>query len=86
MTQPHERAREFQEAAARLRNDSDWKKLAEMIRSVMDDHDKTLRENTDFISLMRAQASRNQLQELIDFVDNARNSDTRKTPGRGFAN
>lgn len=86
MSDQHPRAREFAEAAARLRVDSDWQKLADMIRDVMAEHDKTLRQNSDYISLVRAQAGRNQLQELIDFVDNAKNSDTRQAPGRGFAN
>lgn len=85
MTQ-HERAREFQEAASRLRMDSDWQKLAEMIQTVMAEHDDTLRQNPDYISLVRAQSARSQLQELLDFVDNAQSLDTRKSPGRGFAN
>lgn len=82
----HERTREFQEAAARLRMDSDWQKMVELIQTVMADHDKTLRENPDYISLVRAQSSRSQLQELLDFVDNAQSLDTRRHSGRGFAN
>lgn len=85
MTQ-HERAREFQEAAARLRVDSDWQKLADMIRIEMADLDNTLRNSTDHDTLMQAQGAHRHLQELIDFVDNAQSLDTRKSSGRGFAN
>ncbi len=82
----HERAREFHEAAARLRNDSDWKKIAEMIRLVQGDLDDILRTNTNHDTLMRSAGGWRQLQELLDFMDNARTPDTRTSSGRGFSN
>lgn len=86
MTDLHPRAREFAEAAARLRNDSDWHKLADMIREEMADLDETLRSKTNHDTLMQAQGARRHLQHLLDFVDNAKSPDTRKAPGRGFSN
>lgn len=82
----HERAQEFAAAAARLRVNSDWKVLKEMLQSLMDEFDDILRRRSDHEELIRAQAGRRQLQELIDFVDNARSPDTRQRTGQGFGN
>lgn len=73
-------------AAARLRINADWKRLREMLDEFMGDFDDTLRTSTDHESIIRAQSARKQLQELIDFVDNAKSPDTRPRVGQGFGN
>ncbi len=86
MTQPHEKAKEFAEAAVRLRVDSDWKKLREMIESIMADLDHILRYSRDDKEITSTQGGRMQLQQLLDYVDNAQTAIPTERSGRSFGN
>ena len=86
MSNPHDRAKEFAEAAVRLRSDSDWRKLREMVVLIMSDLDQILRYSKDHKEVLSAQGGRMQLQELIDYVDNVQTATPTYPGGRSFGN